>query len=213
MGMTRKTVVGHWQAPRVQERIGMWARAACGWQEAGRLQVARFGDNMRGVAVTEGDKVGAQIQLGTSVNGYGADALGLAVADASPSVVEGLLADYERDYELAPELRTGVELVHGGLRLPPWPGGAENPGAHMLEVCPSIAGGRPSCEIHPLSIVGREDPVRLVFTAPAGPAMLVCLVDVGGRLRLIANQVDVLASSGAGTRPTIASLRACNLSV
>ena len=86
-------------------------------------------------------------------------------------------------------------------------------GAHMLEVCPSIAGGRPSCEIHPLSIGGREDPVRLVFTAPAVPAMLVCLVDVGGRLRLIANQVDVLASSGAGTRPTIVSLRACNPSV
>jgi len=97
MGMTRKTVVGHWQAPRVQEQIGMWARAACGWQEAGRLQVARFGD-------------------------------GLAVADASASVVEGLLADYERDYELAPELRTGGELVHGGLRLPPWPGGAGDPG-------------------------------------------------------------------------------------
>lgn len=274
MGITRKIVVGHWRQPRVQERIGMWVRAACGWQEAGRLRVARFGDNMRDVAVTEGDKVGAQIQLGTSVNGYGVQALGAAVAAAPASVVEGLLGAYERDYELAPELRAGGERrssleeaarIEAGLRavlselgsaaftdtfedlgaLRQLPGiavqrlmadgygfGAEGDwktaallriikvmsaglsggssfmedyvyhlgpgpprilGAHMLEVCPSIAGGRPSCEVHPLSIGDREDPVRLVFTAPAGPAVLVCLVDVGGRLRLIANQVDVVA--------------------
>jgi L-arabinose isomerase len=73
--------------------------------------------------------------------------------------------------------------------------GAEEPqilGAHMLEVCPSIAGGRPSCEIHPLAIGGREDPVRLVFTAPPGPGVVVGLMDLGTRLRLVANEVDVV---------------------
>ena len=73
------------------------------------------------------------------------------------------------------------------------PGPAKTLGAHMLEICPSIASARPSCEIHPLSIGGREDPVRLVFTAPPGQALMVCLIDVGGRLRLVANQVDVVA--------------------
>jgi L-arabinose isomerase len=274
MRIARKTVVGHWSDPSVQERIAMWTRAARGWQEAGRLRVARFGDNMRDVAVTEGDKVGAQIQLGASVNGYGIDALSRAVKDASPSVVDELLERYEQQYELAAELRADgarrgelaqAARIEAGLRallqeggfgaftdtfedlgelrqLPgigvqrlmadgygfgaegDWktaillrvikvmaagleggtsfmedyvyhlgPGGTKVLGAHMLEICPSIAAGRPSCEIHALSIGGREDPVRLVFTAPPGPAVVVCMVDFGGRLRLIANQVDVVA--------------------
>src|SRR5690348_15477226 len=75
MGLRRKTVVGHWTDPAVAGRIGAWARAACGWHELQRLEVARFGDNMRQVAVTEGDKVEAQMRLGVSVNGYGVDDL------------------------------------------------------------------------------------------------------------------------------------------
>jgi L-arabinose isomerase len=271
--VARKTVVGHWADPDVQSRIGSWTRAACGWQEAQGLEVARFGDNMRNVAVTEGDKVGAQLQLGVSVNGYGVDALSGAVGAAPQTLVDQLLQEYEFAYELAPELRPGgarrtsledaarIEaglrtfLQEGGFRaftdtfedlgglrqLPgiavqrlmaegygfgaegDWktaallrimkvmaagleggtsfmedylyhlgPGGSKVLGAHMLEICPSIAAARPSCEVHPLSIGGREDPVRLVFTAPPGPAVVICLVDMGGRLRLIANEVDVV---------------------
>jgi L-arabinose isomerase len=274
MGVSRKTVVGHWSDRLVQERIGLWVRAACGWQEAQRLRIARFGDNMRDVAVTEGDKVGAQITLGASVNGYGVDGLSDAVEHAREAAVEELLERYEEEYDLVPELRADgarrdslyqaaqievglrAMLIDGGfgaftdtfedlgrLRQLPgiavqrlmadgygfgaegdWktalllrvlkvmarglsggtsfmedyvyhlgPGPAKVLGAHMLEVCPSIAAERPSCQIHPLAIGGREDPVRLVFTAPAGEAVVVCLIDVGGRLRLVANQVDVVA--------------------
>jgi L-arabinose isomerase len=274
MRVARKTVVGHWADPTVQQRIGTWTRAAAGWREAGRLRVARFGDNMRDVAVTEGDKVGAQIALGTSVNGYGVDSLSLAVAEASAAAVEEIVADYDAGYDVVADLRAGgarrdslvgAAWIEAGLRafleelgahaftdtfedlgalrqLPgigvqrlmadgygfgaegDWktaallrvmkvmasgleggtsfmedyvyhlgPGGSKVLGAHMLEVCPSIAGARPSCEIHPLSIGGRGDPVRLVFTAPPGPAVVVCLIDFGGRLRLIANQVEVVA--------------------
>ncbi|MGZ4244943.1 MAG: L-arabinose isomerase [Solirubrobacteraceae bacterium] len=273
MGVARKTVVGHWADRLVQERIGMWVRAACGWQEAQRLRIARFGDNMRDVAVTEGDKVGAQITFGATVNGYGVDALSDAVEHAREAAVEELLERYDDEYDLVEELRpdgarraslqqaaqieVGLRslLLDGGfgaftdtfedlgrLRQLPgiavqrlmaegygfgaegdWktamllrvlkvmadglsggtsfmedyvyhlgPGPAKVLGAHMLEVCPTIAAATPSCEIHPLSIGAREDPVRLVFTAPPGPAVVVCLVDVGGRLRLVANEVDVV---------------------
>ncbi|MGZ4167284.1 MAG: L-arabinose isomerase [Solirubrobacteraceae bacterium] len=273
MGVARKTVVGHWADRLVQERIGMWVRAACGWQEAQRLRIARFGDNMRDVAVTEGDKVGAQITFGATVNGYGVDALSDAVEHAREAAVVELLERYDDEYDLVEELRpdgarraslqqaaqieVGLRslLLDGGfgaftdtfedlgrLRQLPgiavqrlmaegygfgaegdWksamllrvlkvmadgvsggtsfmedyvyhlgPGPAKVLGAHMLEVCPTIAAATPSCEIHPLSIGAREDPVRLVFTAPPGPAVVVCLVDVGGRLRLVANEVDVV---------------------
>jgi L-arabinose isomerase len=273
MGVSRKTVVGHWSDRLVQERIGIWIRAACGWQEAQRLRIARFGDNMRDVAVTEGDKVGAQITLGATVNGYGVDGLSDAVEHARDAAVDELLERYDDEYDLASELRpdgarreslvqaaqieVGLRsvLLDGGfgaftdtfedlgrLRQLPgiavqrlmaegygfggegdWktalllrvlkvmasglsggtsfmedyvyhlgPGPAKVLGAHMLEICPSIAAARPSCEIHPLSIGGRDDPVRLVFTAPPGQAVMICLVDVGARLRLVANQVDVV---------------------
>ncbi len=274
MRVPRKTVVGHWAEPQVQRRIGIWARAAAGAREARRLRVARFGDNMRDVAVTEGDKLGAQIALGAQVNGYGTDALGVAVAEAERGEIDRIVAAYEQSYDVAEELRAGgarrdslVEAARieaglrafleshdaraftdtfedlGALRQLPgiaaqrlmadgygfgaegdWktavllrvlklmsaglaggtsfiedyvyhlgPGGSRILGAHMLEVCPSIAAERPSCEIHPLAIGGREDPVRLVFTAPPGPAVVVCLIDVGGRLRLVANEVELEA--------------------
>jgi len=242
----RKTVVGHWQAPDVAARIATWTRAAAGWREAHRLSVARFGDNMREVAVTEGDKVEAQIRLGVSVNGYGVGVLRDAVDATTDAEVDRLVAAYEDAYELAPELRADgarraslrdAARIEAGLRsfladggfgaftdtfedleglrqLPgiaaqrlmadgygfaaegDWktaallriakvmsagldggtsfmedytydlaPAGPKVLGAHMLELCPSIAGSRPSCEIHPLSIGGKQDPVRLVFTS------------------------------------------------
>jgi L-arabinose isomerase len=271
--VARKTVAGHAGDPVVAERIGTWSRAACGWREAQSLRVARFGDNMRDVAVTEGDKVEAQIRFGFSVNGYGVGDLAEAVRGVPQSQVDSLIGEYEQAYDLVPELqakgnrRASLEeaaRIEAGLRsfldehsckaftdtfedlhgLPQLPGiaaqrlmaagygfGAEGDwktaalvrilkvmatgldggtslmedytydlapgapkvlGAHMLEICPSIADGRPTCEIHPLSIGGRDDPVRLVFNAAAGPAVVVSLVDLGTRFRLIANEVDVV---------------------
>ena len=273
MGVSRKTVVGHWRDPDVLERIGTWSRAACGWREAHELRVARFGDNMREVAVTEGDKVEAQIRLGISVDGFGVGDLVDTVRQVPETAVDGLLAEYAEQYELVPELRKDgarreslrdaarieaglrtfldrggykaftdtFEDLHGLSQLPglaaqrlmadgygfaaegDWktaalvrivkvmsagleggtsfmedytydlpPGDAKVLGAHMLEVCPSIAAGTPSCEIHPLSIGGRDDPVRLVFTAAPGPAVMVAMLDLGGRFRIVANEVDVV---------------------
>jgi L-arabinose isomerase len=273
MGLGRKTVVGHWSDPVVVDRIGAWTRAACGWNEAQSLRVARFGDNMREVAVTEGDKVEAQLRLGVAVNGYGVGELAASVDQVDDASVDELIAEYEDAYELAPELRTGGErreslrdaarieaglrtfLEHGsfgaftdtfedlgGLRQLPgiavqrlmadgygfaaegdWktaalvritkvmgaglgggtsfmedytydlaPAGPKVLGAHMLEICPSISAGKPRCEVHPLSIGAREDPVRLVFTAAPGPAVVVGLLDLGTRFRLVANEVDVV---------------------
>jgi L-arabinose isomerase len=273
LGVVRKTVAGHAADPVVAERVSDWARAACGWQASRSLKMARFGDNMRGVAVTDGDKVGAQAQLGVSVNAYGVNALVASVDDTADTDVDKLVAEYEDRYTVVAELRRGGERHEslryaarielglrqflkaggftafttnfedlGGLRQLPglavqrlmadgygfggegdwktsallriikvigagreggtsfmedytyhWgPGEPKILGAHMLEVCPSIAAGTPTVEIHPLSIGDREDPVRMVFTAAPGPAVVVGLADLGGRLRLTANEVDVV---------------------
>jgi len=269
----RKIVVGHWADPEVHRRVGTWTRAALGWHDAQHLRIARFGDNMRNVAVTEGDKVEAQIRFGFSVNGYGVSDLADRVAEVPDADVDRLAATYEDEYDVVPELRRGaarhdslreaarIELALRSFldevgaaaftdtfedlgRLRQLPGiavqrlmadgygfgaegdwktaalvrimktmasgldagtsfmedytynlGAESPlvlGAHMLEVCPTIARAKPYCEIHPLAIGAREDPVRLVFTAPPGPGLVVGLMDLGTRLRLVANEVDVV---------------------
>ncbi|MCU7825436.1 L-arabinose isomerase [Kitasatospora sp. DSM 101779] len=274
LGIARKTVAGHATDPAVLRRIASWARAAAGRAELATLKLARFGDNMRDVAVTEGDKVEAQLRLGVSVNTYGVNDLVAVVDAAADEDVNDLVKEYDELYRLAPELRAGgdrhealryaarIELGLrtfltdggfgafttnfedlGGLRQLPglavqrlmadgygfggegdWktavllrtlktaaaglPGGTSfmedytyhlEPGqelilgAHMLEVCPTIAAGTPSCEIHPLSIGGREDPVRLVFDAEPGPAVVVGMADLGDRFRLVANEVDVVA--------------------
>ncbi|GLX03123.1 L-arabinose isomerase [Microbispora sp. NBRC 16548] len=274
LGVPRKTVAGHVSDPAVAARIATWARAAAGRAEVGSLRLARFGDNMRDVAVTEGDKVEAQLRFGVSVNTYGVNELVEAVDAAADADVSALVKEYEDLYRMAPELRAGGErheslrysarielgLRHflegggfkafttnfedlGGLRQLPglavqrlmaegygfggegdWktsvllrtlkvmsaglPGGTSfmedytyhlTPGeelilgAHMLEVCPTIAADTPACEIHPLSIGGREDPVRLVFDAAPGPAVVVGLSDMGERFRLVANEIDVVA--------------------
>jgi L-arabinose isomerase len=269
----RKTIVGHWSDPVVGDRLGAWTRAAAGWHEAHRLKVARFGDNMRQVAVTEGDKVEAQARLGFSVNGYGVNALVERVSAVTDADVDALIETYEESYDVGPALRRSgdrhAELraaarIEAGLRsfveqggfgaftdtfedlgelqqLPgigvqrlmaegygfgaegDWkaaalvrilkvmsdglPGGTsfmedytyhlgdpvpEVLGAHMLEVCPSLTRDRPSCEIHPLVIGGRADPVRLVFDAAPGPAVILGLADLGDRFRLIASEVDIV---------------------
>jgi L-arabinose isomerase len=257
----------------VQERISSWVRAAIGLHTARSLRLARFGDNMRDVAVTEGDKVEAQLRFGVSVNTYSVNDLVAAVDGASPAAVDDVVAQYEESYAVTPELASGgarheslryaaaVEVGLrsfldggsfsafttnfedlGGLRQLPgiavqrlmadgygfgaegdWktsvlvrilkvmagdrpggisfmedytyhfgPGEPKILGAHMLEVCPSIAAGKPSCEIHPLSIGNREDPVRLVFDARPGPGFVVGLLDLGDRLRLVANDIEII---------------------
>ncbi len=277
MRLGRKTVAGHWRDPDVVARVGAWTRAAAGWSEAQSLRIARFGDNMRDVAVTEGDKVEAQIRLGVSVNGYGVTELVDAVRAVDDATVDGVVAAYEDAYELAPALAaTGPQRdalrdaarIEAGLRafleagsfkaftdsfedlaaLPQLPGiavqrlmadgygfGAEGdwrtaalvriakvmssglPGgtsfmedytydfapdgpkvlaAHMLEICPSISSERPRCEIHALSIGNRDDPVRLVFTADPGDAVVVGMLDLGTRFRLVANEVTVVTPDG-----------------
>ena len=274
LGVVRKTVAGHVSDPVVRARVASWTRAALGRAELATLRLARFGDNMRDVAVTEGDKVEAQLRFGVSVNTYGVNDLVAVVDDAPDAAVNALAKEYEATYRLAPELRAGAErhesLRHaariewglrsfleeggfdafttnfedlGGLRQLPglavqrlmadgygfggegdWktaallrtlkaaahglpggtsfmedytyhlePGGELILGAHMLEVCPSIAADTPSCEIHRLGIGGREDPVRLVFDAAPGPALVVGLADLGDRFRLVANEIDTVA--------------------
>ncbi len=249
MRLNRKVITGFWQDDDVQKELGAWMRAACAWHDAQSLKVARFGDNMRNVAVTEGDKVEAQARLGYSVNGYGLGDLAKRMDEVSDAEVDKLSAEYDDQYAVAEPLRVKgsrrsslqeaarieIGLRHfledGGFHaftdtfedlhhLPQLPGisvqrlmadgygfGAEGDwktaalvramkvmaaglpggtsfmedytyhfkgggkvlGAHMLEVCPSIADGRPSLEIHPLSIGGKADPVRLVFNARTGP--------------------------------------------
>jgi L-arabinose isomerase len=273
LGVARKTVAGHVSDPATAPRVHAWMRAALGYDALRRLRLARFGDNMRDVAVTEGDKVEAQLRFGVSVNTYAVADLADAVDSVPDAAVGTLVKEYADAYRMAPELADGggrhdalryaarLELGLrgfltdggfgafttnfedlGGLRQLPgiavqrlmadgygfgaegdWKtaallaalktAGAGRPGgtsfmedytynlvpgeqlvlgAHMLEVCPSIAAGQPSCEIHPLGIGGREDPVRLVFDAEAGPAAVVGLVDVGDRFRLVANRIDVV---------------------
>jgi L-arabinose isomerase len=271
---SRKVVVGHWQDEEVQRSIGTWMRAACGWADTRRLKVARFGDNMREVAVTEGDKVAAQRQFGYSVNGYGVGDLVAVVNEVSDSEIEGLLKEYREAYEVKASdaqkgnlreqarveaglrgfLREGgfsaftttFEDLHGLAQLPglavqrlmaegygfgaegDWktaalvraakvmasglPGGTsfmedytyhldpKGPkvlGAHMLEVCASIAEGRPSLEVHPLGIGGKADPARLVFNVAPGLGLNASLVDLGNRFRLIVNAVEVVPPDAA----------------
>lgn len=266
----RKVVVGHWQDEDVHEQLAVWLRAACGWAETRRLKVARFGDNMREVAVTEGDKVAAQRQFGYSVSGFGVGDLVATIAEVGDGETEALVKQYREQYEVRVKdaqqaglreqarieaglrrfldqggfaaFTTTFEDLHGLTQLPglavqrlmadgygfgaegDWKtaallraakvmsaglaGGAsfmedytyhldaKNPkvlGAHMLEVCPSIATGKPALEVHPLGIGGKSDPARLVFGVAPGPALNASLVDLGHRFRLIVNAVDVVA--------------------
>ncbi|TPW77726.1 L-arabinose isomerase [Schumannella soli] len=274
LDLPRVTVVGHVSDPAVADRVGTWARAASGVAALKTMKVARFGDNMRDVAVTEGDKTEAQIRFGVSVNTWPVNELGAAVDAVSDAEATALAAEYDALYDVVPELRPGgarraavvdaarqelglrAFLEAGGFtaftdsfedlgalkQLPgvavqrlmadgygfgaegDWktavlvrlatvmgaglPGGASlmedytydlTPGAelilgaHMLEVSPRLTGAKPSLEIHPLGIGGKDDPVRLVFTADPGPAVVVAMSDLRDRFRLVANAVENVA--------------------
>lgn len=273
MKKRRKVIVGHWQNDDVQLQLGIWSRVTLGWNELQSLKVARIGDNMREVAVTEGDKVEAQMRFGFSVNGFSvADVM--KFVDAVPDTeIDKLVNLYESDYNISPQLqkegKQRVSLIEAarielGLRaflddggfkaftdtfenlgaFKQLPGiavqrlmadgygfGAEGDwktaallramkvmavgldsgtsfmedytyhftpdesyvlGSHMLEICPSISGEKPSCEVHPLGIGGKEDPVRLVFDGKVGNAINASLVDMGNRFRLIVNEVEAI---------------------
>jgi L-arabinose isomerase len=269
-----EVVVGHWQDERVQTELGRWMRVAAAVHDSRNLKLARFGDNMREVAVTEGDKVEAQIRFGYAVNAQSLGDLAAAVEAATPAQVNEKLASYEADYHLSDAVRAGgakrgqlqdaarIEiglqgfLERGGFKafttnfenlhgLPQLPGlavqrlmqqgygfGAEGDwktsallraikvmsagtgagasfmedytydftpgrelviGAHMLEVCPSLAGdARPLLDVQPLSIGKKDDPARLIFNARAGRAIHSTLLDMGNRFRLISHEVDVI---------------------
>ena len=278
MRMERKVVVGHWQDPSVLERINVWTRVAAArfdWQGG---KFVRFGDNMRQVAVTEGDKVEAEMQFGYSINTHGVGDLVKIVDAISEKAIDDLVAEYGESYTLqdklskngahyaslreAAKIELGIktfleqgnfkgytntfEDLHGLAQLPgiasqrlmaagygfggegDWktaalvraakvmasgmaggnsfmedytyhfdPNNQLVLGAHMLEICPSIANGKPSCEIHPLGIGGKADPVRLVFNAASGPALNVTLVDMGNRFRMIVHEVEAVEAPAA----------------
>ena len=266
--LNRKVVVGHWSDSEVQQRIGAWMRAVRGWTDLQGAKFVRFGDNMRQVAVTDGDKVSAEMQFGFSVNTH------VAVVDAVKTRdISDLCATYQKTYQLAPLLKKGgkrhddlrysarlelgidqfleeggfkgftdtFEDLHGLRQLPGmatqrlmeagYGFGAEGDwktaalvramkvmahgskggtsfmedftyhlspkrhqvlGSHMLEICPSIATAKPRVTIHPLGIGGKEDPVRMVFDAPAGQALNASLIDLGNRFRLLVNNVKAV---------------------
>jgi len=271
--INRKVIAGFWQDQDVQDEVATWIRAACAWHDAQTLKIARFGDNMRDVAVTEGDKIAAKIRLGYSVCGYGVGDLVDRIEKVAEDEVDHILAEYEAAYILSEPLRSegkqreslrdaarieiglrhfldqggfhaftdNFQTLHGLTQLPgvavqrlmadgygfgaegDWKtaalvralkvmsagleggtsfmedytyhfkNGGQVLGAHMLEVCPSIADAQPSLEIHPLSIGGKKDPVRLVFTARTGPAVVASIVDMGDRFRMVANKVNVIS--------------------
>lgn len=274
MGIERKVVVGHWQDPAVAEQINVWARAAAGWNDWQGAKFVRFGDNMRYVAVTDGDKVEAEMKFGFSVNTHGIGDLVKVINDIGDDEVGRLIEEYADTYDLAGGLQKGgdrhgslldaarIELglqhfledgnykgftdtfedLHGMKQLPgigaqrmmakgygfagegDWktvalvramkvmgsglaggnsfmedytyhfdPADSLVLGSHMLEICPSIAEGKPSCQVHPLGIGGKEDPVRLVFNAGAGDALNASLIDMGNRFRLLVNEVKAVA--------------------
>jgi L-arabinose isomerase len=273
MRLNRKVVVGHWQDKNVHQRLEVWMRAAAAWHDWQGAKFCRFGDNMRQVAVTEGDKVEAEIKFGYSVNGFGMGDLVKIINDVSEADISKVAKEYEEKYSVVASLKKGsdnnkslleaakieiglrrflekenfkgftdtFEDLHGLVQLPgiavqrlmgegygfgaegDWKTAAlvramkvmgsglkggnsfmedytyhfdpSNPmvlGAHMLEICESIADGKASCEIHPLGIGGKADPVRLVFNVAGGPALNASIIDMGNRFRLLVNEVEAV---------------------
>lgn len=273
MRMRRKVVTGYWEESAVQQQINTWARTAAGWADWQGARFVRFGDNMREVAVTEGDKVEAQLKFGYSVNTHGIGDLVKVINEVTDEEVEKLCQEYEDSYKLVGALAKGgnqrssltdaarIELgmrqfleagaykgftdtfedLHGMAQLPgiatqrlmaagygfggegDWktaalvramkvmgqglkggnsfmedytyhfdPANQMVLGAHMLEICPSIAHGQPDCEVHPLGIGGKADPVRLVFNVDGGAALNASIIDMGNRFRLLVNEVEAV---------------------
>ncbi|MEI9944671.1 MAG: L-arabinose isomerase [Chitinophagaceae bacterium] len=273
MRLNRKVVVGHWEDRMVHEKINSWCRVAAAWNDMQGAKFVRFGDNMRQVAVTDGDKVEAEMKFGYSVNTHGVGDLVAVINKVKEKEIDDLTEVYNNEYKLSAALKKNgaqysslrdaakieiglrkflkagnykgytdtFEDLHGLTQLPgiatqrlmaddygfgaegDWktaalvramkvmaaglPGGNSfmedytyhfEPnnnmvlGSHMLEICPSIANAKPSCEIHPLGIGGKADPVRLVFNVNSGAALNASLIDMGNRFRLLVNEVEAV---------------------
>jgi L-arabinose isomerase len=286
MRKNRKVVVGHWKDEKIQDEVAKWCRVAIGWADSQGLKVARFGDNMREVAVTEGDKVEAQIKFGWQISAFGVGDLVAYVEKVTDAEVDALYKEYEKEYEVAADCKPGGKyhenvrvqaryeialkrfMVDGNFKafttnfenltgLAQLPGlasqrlmaagygfGAEGDwkqaamlrviktmsagkkggssfmedytyhldpanegvlGAHMLEICPTIAAAKPRLEVHPLGIGGKDAPARLVFESATGDAMNVTLIDMGNRFRIIVNTLDVVAPLGKMPKLPVAS--------
>ncbi len=263
--MPRKVIAGYWQDEDVQKRIGSWMRAAVGVAVSKGLKVMRFGDNMREVAVTEGDKVEVQTKLGWQVNTWPVGKLVETMNEVTEAEIDAKMAEYAALYTFATDDMETVRYqareeiamkkmmdaegcmafsntfqdLYGMKQLPglasqnlmaqgygyggegDWKvaamtailkamsegqtggtafmedytyhlekGNEYSLGAHMLEVCPSVAADKARIEVHPLGIGDREPPARLVFEGKAGSAIVVSLVDMGGRLRLICQDIE-----------------------
>ncbi len=275
MRRNRKVIVGHWQDPAIRQKLVNWLRAAVAWHDWQGMRIARLGDNMREVAVTEGDKVEAELKFGYSVSGYGIGDLVEQVRQVSEERVKEHLQLLEREYELMSDIKEGgkrrenleeasrIELgmrdfleeggfkaftttfedLHGLKQLPghavqrlmadgygfgaegDWktaalvramkvmghglkggtsfmedytyhldPAGMKVLGAHMLEICPTIASGKITMEVHELGIGGKDDPIRLVFDVAEGAGINVSVMDVGDRFRMLINPCRVVAA-------------------
>ena len=265
--MPRKVIMGYWQDEDVLKRLGDWMRSAVAAAFSRSLKVMRFGDNMRNVAVTEGDKVGVQMQLGWQVNTWPVGELVEEIGKVTEEEVDALMQEYAERYTMATDNLDAVryqakeeiamkkmldregckafsntfEDLYGMEQLPglasqrlmeqgygyggegDWKvaamtavikamtegmtggsafmedytynlqkGAEYSLGAHMLEVCPSVAAERPRIEAHPLGIGGKADPARLVFEGHPGKACVVSLVDMGGRLRMICQDIEAV---------------------
>ena len=270
MRKNRKVVVGHWQDKEVISQIEGWTRAAAGWNDWQGAKFVRFGDNMRYVAVTDGDKVEAEYKFGYAVNTHGIGDLVKVINEVEDKVVDTLIEEYKDSYSISKELLNGqasslreaarieaglrqflqagnfkgfsdtFEDLHGMVQLPgiaaqrlmnegygfagegDWktaalvramkvmstglkggtsfmedytyhfePGNEMVLGSHMLEICESIANGKPTCEVHPLGIGGKADPVRLVFNVASGPAINASVMDMGNRFRLLVRHLAI----------------------
>ena len=263
----RKVVAGYWEDAKVQKRLADWMKAAVGVAVSKEMKVMRFGDNMREVAVTEGDKVEAQRKLGWQVNTWAVGDLVKVMNNVTEEEIDALMETYRASYDIATDDIASIRYqakeeiamkkmldaegcmafantfqdLYGMEQLPglasqhlmalgygyggegDWKVSAmtaimkamgENGngasafmedytyhlvegqeyslGAHMLEVCPSVAADRPRIEVHPLGIGNRKDPARLVFEGKAGSAIVASLIDMGGRLRLIVQDIEAV---------------------
>ena len=264
MRMARKVIAGHWEDASVQKRLGDWMKAAVGAAFCKEVKVMRFGDNMREVAVTEGDKVEAQIKLGWQVNTWPVGQLVETMDAVTDAEVDAKMAEYAEKYDMATDdvetvryqAREEIAIqkmmdaegcvafsntfqdLYGMKQLPglasqnlmskgygyggegDWKvsamtaimkamgkdgngasafmedytyhlveGNKYSLGAHMLEVCPSLAADKPRIEVHHLGIGDRQPPARLVFEGKEGDAIVVTLIDMGGRFRLICQDI------------------------
>lgn len=267
MRLTRKVVMGYWQDEKPLKELETWMRAAVGYKASRELKVMRFGDNMREVAVTEGDKVEAQIKFGWQVNTWPVGELAEEINRVSEADIDKKMAEYAERYEMATDSIDTVryqakeeiamrclferesihafsntfEDLYGMKQLPglasqnlmadgygyggegDWKvsamtyivktmtagmgggtafmedytynlekGREYSLGAHMLEVCPSVAAQKPRIEVHPLGIGNREPPARLVFEGHPGKAVVMTLVDMGNRFRLILQDIECI---------------------